>query len=217
MHLSKDSIISDVINSNPERILIFDRFGIEFLTDPNISILQASLDKKIDLNTLIVELEKFEDGIGLLHDWQNWSLDFLITYLLNNHHYKLKSALSSESINVKIKNITYELSIHLTKEEKMVFPYIRKIENIYNENLEFEYPNFGSIKKPIQVLKKEHRVLCDELKRIIIEDSDSGTDNLIHTIKNNFHIHVYLVENILFPRSITIEEKLIEKTINTQT
>lgn len=217
MHLSKDSIISDVINSNPERILIFDKFGIEFCNNSNISIIQASLEKNIDLNILIMELGKFEDGTGLLHDWQNWSLDFLITYLLNNHHYRLKSELSGELSSSKLFNFAYELTVHLMKEEKMVFPYIRKIEKIYNEDLEYEYPNFGSIKKPVQVLKKEHRAICDELKRILIEESDSENISLMNTIKNNFHIHVYLVESILFPRAIAIEEKLIEKNNNTQT
>ena len=45
---------------------------------------------------------------------------------------------------------------HMAKEEKMLFPYIKKMNIAYKNTLEMPVPPFGSVDNPIKVMESEH-------------------------------------------------------------
>lgn len=237
MHLTKDSIISEIIKGNPERALILDKYEIEFYNSADLSLTEVCKNKNIDLEFLIKELEKLEEGRSLLQNWENWSLDFLITYIVNNHNSHIRSILNRESTIVIVNHLRKKeipnpsiielfefLDIHLSKEEKMIFPYIKKLDLIYNNGLSFEYANFGSLINPVRVISKEHSEIC-RLIEMVTDDKNkfkyyasnemaSALSNILEDLKRDFHIHVYIEENLIFPRAIALEESLINNNFN---
>ena len=230
--VTKESKISDIIRENPERVLTLDKYGVKFYQNPGITLMEACTGKKIDLNHLINDLERLEKGASILINWENWSLDFMITYLENNHHANIRSLLGKDYViffikylqgkeneNKEIDELFSSINAHLKKEERMLFPYIKQIEIVYANGLEFEYANFGTLPNVLRVINKEHSQIC-----AYIDNVTTGIDRILDKaslevkksilkilegIKKDFHLHVYLEENVIFPKALTLEEELI--------
>jgi len=167
------------------------------------------------------------------HD--EWSLDFLCDYIISNHHAYLKKSilqilsnlkkLSREkgsvngSYRMKLKKLFDDIEIHMNKEEKLLFPYIKKLVNMDKRNEEYEIPPFGSVSDLIKVIEKEHRDEGKELGRLsrIWKENNSSmnhsepefaTAEMLEAMISDFIYHIHLENNILFPKSIILEKKL---------
>lgn len=98
---------------------------------------------------------------------QEWSLDFLADYIINNNHQYIKDttpdllALSDKvkwvhgehhpellEIDKTINGVAHELMTHLQKEEQMLFPAIKEMVKGKSSG---NYP-FASISHPIQMI-----------------------------------------------------------------
>lgn len=228
--INKDSIISEIIRGNPERALVLDNYGIEFYQKGNFSLGEACLEKNINLDNLLKDLEIMGEGSSVLNDWDSWSLDFLITYIENNHHSNIRNMLGLDSAivfakyfeelqnpNQSIIELFDYIIIHLRKEEKMLFPYIKQLEIIQKNGLRFEYANFGTLSNPLRVIKKEHLEICNSLDEIInsaeklfkIEVMKNKMESILESLRKDIHMHIYLLENIVFPRAVELEKNLI--------
>ena len=116
-------------------------------------------------------------------------------------------------------NIKDDLESHMQKEEKMLFPYIKKIVAIKKNHLEMNYPPFGNILNPITVMENEHEAAGIQLSEINIlsnnytppEDACTTFNVLYKELKefeDDLHIHVHLENNILFTKAIELERSL---------
>ncbi|HMS33428.1 MAG TPA: hemerythrin domain-containing protein [Ignavibacteria bacterium] len=165
----------------------------------------------------------------------DWSLDFLCDFIESNHHKYIRKIMPKIITAGKIFNddvlikvliqLNNDLEIHMQKEEKLLFPYIKNMNKILNEKALFETPPFGSIQNLIKVIEKEHDVadmylmkirnLC---KRNIAGNNDLRNKKLIceymTEFESDFHFHTYLENNILFPKAISLEKKLKKISIN---
>jgi regulator of cell morphogenesis and NO signaling len=180
--------------------------------------------------------------INAVH-FEQWDFSFLIDYILNNHHFYIKRTLpliehnlercintdpNRNNTNSEFSKIIYcftelsnELTTHLTKEEKMLFPYMKKMYIAEKNQLELPPPPFGSISKPVEVMEKEHNNISGLLNKIKnltnscnIAESSSETFRMLHQELTDFqediNIHFHLENHILFPDAIKLEEKLLK-------
>ncbi len=165
----------------------------------------------------------------------DWSLDFLCDFIESNHHKYIRKIMPkiitagkkyNDDVLIKVLiQLNKDLEIHMQKEEKLLFPYIKNMNKILNEKALFETPPFGSIQNLIKVIEKEHvaadvyltkiRNLC---KRNITGNNDLRNKKLIceymTEFESDFHFHIYLEKNILFPKAISLEKKLKKISIN---
>ena len=165
---------------------------------------------------------------------KDWRLNFLCDYIETNHHEYIRRVMPkilSTSKSLGRKNIieidTYkallqfsaDLEIHMQKEERLLFPYIRKINSIFDNKGEYEIPPFGSIANLIKVIEKEHRCVNENLLKIKkacgdfkIISNDEPEKNAFYELMDEFDIdfqmHIHFENDILFPRSVTLEKKL---------
>lgn len=124
---------------------------------------------------------------------------------------------------LKIRDITVtlgaELNTHMQKEEMMLFPYIGSLERALKAHRMAPFPTFGSVNNPIRTMMLEHDQANDMLKHIRSLSSNytppegacpsyiglyAGLENL----EKDFHVHIHLENNILFPRAIEMEEQV---------
>jgi len=170
----------------------------------------------------------------------DWSLDFLCDFIEINHHKYIRKIMpkilsagknnsgKKNNDDVFIKELTQlnnDLEIHMQKEEKLLFPYIKNMNNILKEKALFETPPFGSIQNLIKVIEKEHIASDMYLMKIknLCEKKITGNNDLrnkklicdyMTEFESDFHFHIYLENNILFPKAITLEKKLKKISIN---
>ena len=108
-----------------------------------------------------------------------------------------------------------ELTPHMSKEERVLFPAIRQMEQS-TEQHDF---HFGSVSNPIRVMEQEHEHAGDALSMIrsvcnefVIPPDACNTYRAmldgLRELEENMHQHVHKENNILFPRAIEREKSL---------
>jgi len=170
-----------------------------------------------------------------------WELDFLIDYIINNHHSYVKNSLSlideysskvskvhgvahPEVIHIDqiFKQVAQELTTHMYKEEMVLFPYIKQCVHSAKSNLEIPIPQFGTVLNPIHMMETEHELVGNMLKEIAqLSNQYKPPVDACNTFRalyakldefeKDLHIHVHLENNILFPKVTSLEISLTKK------
>ena len=170
----------------------------------------------------------------------DWSMDFLCDFIESNHHKYIRKIMpkilsagknnpgkkfNDDVLFKELNQLNNDLEIHMQKEEKLLFPYIKNMNKILNEKALFETPPFGSIQNLIKVIEKEHIAADMYLMKIknlcgrnITGNNDIKNKKLIcgymTEFESDFHFHIYLENNILFPKAISLEKKLKKISVN---
>ncbi len=116
--------------------------------------------------------------------------------------------------------VASELSSHMQKEEQILFPYMKSLVAAKNEKqVSFQPPFFGTAKNPIGMMEHEHQMVGDEFADIRRLSNDyeppAGACTTYRVLFANLkafdedlQLHVHLENNILFPKSIRLEEEV---------
>ena len=117
--------------------------------------------------------------------------------------------------------IQEELRPHMLKEERVLFPYVTRLESLVPEGALDASP-FGSIENPIAVMVAEHETVGEELVRLLRLAADynppEGACNTFRGLFHGFaelerelHEHIHVENNILFPRAQALEAQIIAR------
>lgn len=112
-----------------------------------------------------------------------------------------------------------ELTMHMQKEEIMLFPYIRKMEGAKREGTPVGRSPFGSVTNPIRMMVSEHETEGKRFDHISVSTGNylppadacatyKATLNQLNEFENDLHRHIHLENNILFPQAIELESEL---------
>ncbi|MGI9527823.1 MAG: iron-sulfur cluster repair di-iron protein [Weeksellaceae bacterium] len=171
-------------------------------------------------------------------DFKSWPLDLLADYIEKKHHryveeksqeiipflYKVSQVHGERhpellEIYQHFMASTQDLAAHLKKEELILFPYVRKVVKAQQGTTTLEQPHFGKAENPIEVMMGEHDVEGERFRKIAaLSDNYTPPADACSTYKVTFamlkefeddlHHHIHLENNILFPRTIALEEQL---------
>ena len=171
--------------------------------------------------------------------YNEWGLDFLADYIVNKHHSyvnknlpdirayadKVNRVHSSRhpelaKVHHMVEAVFAELSSHMMKEEKILFPYIKSLVNAKNNPGSFEQGHFGTVQNPIKMMENEHEAVgqnMEELRKITdnytLPQDACASYSLLYRMLDEFeddlHLHIHLENNILFPKAIELEKKLM--------
>jgi regulator of cell morphogenesis and NO signaling len=235
MNLSEKKV-ADVVASNIKTAHVFKKHGIDFCCGGGVSIEKACEKKNVDINTLLQDLQNIDSKVLPSQNFNNWELDFLVDYIVNTHHTYVVDALElieqyatkvakvhgdAEPAVVKIHElfqvVAQEMTTHMFKEEKILFPYIKNLVASQKQQAVWAAPHFVTVANPINMMEYEHETVGDLLKQIaVLSNNYTPPDWACNTFKalyskldefeQDLHIHVHLENNILFPKAIQIEK-----------
>jgi regulator of cell morphogenesis and NO signaling len=242
MLIQKESKIGEIVAENFRTAQVFEKYGIDFCCGGKKSVSEACGEKGINPDELTERLTKLAGNQNNIHnDYNAWELDFLIDYIINNHHSYVKRSLPviaghTEKVALKhganhpevikiselFSNIKAELEAHMQKEELMLFPYIKNLVEAKRKSIEIPLPPFGTIENPIKVMETEHDSAGNAIGEInslsssytLPEDACATFGVLYQELKDfedDLHTHIHLENNILFPKAIALEKKLTLK------
>jgi len=113
-----------------------------------------------------------------------------------------------------------ELEAHTQKEERILFPYVRQLEAVETRGGVLSDSPFGSVAAPIGCMEAEHVAAGEALARL--RELSGGFEppagacptfrGLYHglaELEADTHRHIHLENNLLFPRAIELERKLL--------
>ena len=113
-----------------------------------------------------------------------------------------------------------ELSLHMKKEEIILFPYIKEMENARRMNTQMHAISFDTVDDPIAMMMSEHDHEGVRFRRIA-ELSNNYTPpadgcntykvtySMLNDFEKDLHEHIHLENNILFPRAKQLEKQLM--------
>jgi regulator of cell morphogenesis and NO signaling len=171
-------------------------------------------------------------------DFRQWPLDLLTDYIEKKHHRYVEKQLpiikqylakissvhggrhpELHKIN-EIFNVSLgEFTKHMKKEELVLFPFIKKLVKAELNHGEIGETNFGSIENPIQSMMADHNDEGERFREIAALSNNytapadgcntyKVTFALLKEFEDDLHVHIHLENNILFPKSIELENKL---------
>ncbi len=234
-----EKTLAEIVTDNIRSAVVFEEFGLDFCCNGNRSLKSACADKNVDMQKVVNELTNLSnDGHGKENP-NDWQLDFLVDYIVNNHHQYVRRMIPVISLHTdKVASVhgnhhpetlqiadlflavRDELEGHMMKEERILFPQIKQMVLNQKENSQFFPPPFGTIKNPIRMMELEHTNAGDALSKIKkLSDGYTPPEDACNTFKalyselkefeEDLHKHIHLENNILFPKSIDLETELL--------
>jgi regulator of cell morphogenesis and NO signaling len=159
-------------------------------------------------------------------EWESATLTGLIEHILGTHHAYLRGALpklaeSAEAegpgaLRKTVLELKSELESHMWKEEMVLFPLIRVLEESRSSGKPAPPAHCGSVRNPISVMGQEHQAARQallEIRRLtrkyeIPAGASSQVQALVTGLREfdqDLQQHIHLEDDILFPRAIELE------------
>lgn len=236
----KEKTVASFVAENYKTADVFKKYHIDFCCGGNISLEAICSKNNINLEEISNDLDKiFNENISPDENYNSWSVGKLVYHILDNHHVYIRTSIPTiETYLLKLKKVHGEnhpeliqiqelfykmardLEQHLMKEENIIFPYALQLNSVNNSS-EVPKPFFGSIKNPINMMHFEHESAGNEAKLIrkltndFLPPEDACNTyrvafKKLEEFETDLFKHVHLENNILFPKIIDLESKIIK-------
>lgn len=224
---SIDTPIKEIVQIIPRSTDIFKHHSIDFCCGGNKPLKEALSNREVseeEIMGLLVQLHHSSSASSSEQDWSTGKLSDLIDHIIKHHHNYLKEELPQLSqlltrvrtvhgdnnpelieIHRLFHTLKTDLEDHTEKEEKIVFPTIRQLEQ--SNNADDALPTYDKIIE----LEKEHAGAGDILTKLRTLSSNyhppegACTTYLVSfrrlkALQEDLFDHIHLENNILFPR-----------------
>ena len=239
MSITTERTVRELALENPAATRVFEKLGIDYCCGGNKSLEQACLAANLPLDKVLDSLESATQSAQPVqkdHKWPSEMLADLAAYISNTHHKYTREEIARlgplfnkvcsvhgknhpELLRVRasFEGLAQELTMHMMKEENVLFPYIVRMEESVIEKVPVLPPFFGSVQNPVSMMEHEHESAGNAL-RAMREASSGYTPppdacisyqtlyNALREFEADMHQHIHLENNILFPRAIAMEK-----------
>jgi regulator of cell morphogenesis and NO signaling len=236
MKVNAEQKVGVVVAEDYRAADVFKKYGIDFCCGGGISIAEACKKNQVNTEILVGELirvlETSSDGS---FDHNKQSLGDLIEIIVNKHHAYVETNLpvlseylkkiyevhgqnhpELEEVLAEFLESSEELAKHMYKEENLLFPFIKQMEDSKQSKKPIEKPELAPV---IVEMLNEHENEGQRFARIqeITNDFQFPHDACntykvaFHKLKefqNDLHLHIHLENNILFPKAAQLEKEL---------
>ncbi len=228
--------VRDYAVENPNATRVFEKYGIDYCCGGHKSLTDACAAANVDVNDVLKGIEGSEPSTaGNTKDWRKESLTALVEHINSTHHVYVKEEVPRltqliakvvaahgtnhpELLTVQeiFSDLGQELSMHLMKEEQILFPYVAAAERSAKTGEPVPASCFGTVQNPVRMMMMEHDSAGVALKQLreLTSDYTVPADACIsyktlyqalQDFEKDLHQHIHLENNILFPRAIELE------------
>lgn len=238
MNTLREQTIGQTVKEDYRTAQVFQQYNIDFCCGGDRSIEEACKANSVDPREIFEALEQLDQSGPKDDNYDQWSLDFLMDYIVNNHHaftrnklreigvYANKVAKVHGDRHEELKEIYYEFTMmhteivtHLDKEEQILFPYIKHLVEAEQKGKTPQKPDFKEASNPIAMMEEEHDDAGASLAKIRKLSNDytlpadaCTTYQLLYqnleAFEKDLFKHVHLENNILFPKALRLENRL---------
>lgn len=231
--------IGEIVAIVPSAVSVFEQFRIDCYRSAaqplNDLCLAQGLSSEHVLCSVEEEAEAASSTDSTQKDWRHEPLSALIEHIIQRHHQftrevflKLQPVIDAllerhrrthaqvGKLRMDLQLVERELTLHLRKEEEMVFPHIRLLENGSAAEPSASL-FFRSVRRPVNtlmsVMSDEHELTDGLLAGIHeianamnIHDPEFGQlQQLLRALKRDLLVHSCLEDYVLFPRARKLE------------
>jgi len=239
MNVSGTKTVRELAVEIPNATRVFEKFGIDYCCGGKKSLEEACSAAELPVDEVLKALQASAVSSAPESALPSGSLAELIDHIVKTHHKftreeitRLK-ALLEKVCSVHGKNhpelpaireifvgLAQELTLHMMKEENVLFPYIIRMEQAVAQNDALLRPPFGTVQNPVRMMMQEHDGAGDALREIRAasrdftapEDACISYQTLYQALpafEAALHQHIHLENNMLFPRAVEMEESAL--------
>lgn len=242
MNITEQSIIGEIVAGDYRAAGIFETSGIDFCCNGNRTIAIACKQQNIEAGKLVDELQQVLDAPlsteDAVSDYKSWPLDLLADFIEKKHHRYVTTQIpvlqaflekinrvhgerhpELQEIKTLFDDCAGELTVHMKKEELMLFPFIRKMVKAKQAGNKGVMAPFGTVQNPIQMMMHDHDLEGGRFRRIkeLSNQYTAPEDGCntyraafatLQAFEDDLHLHIHLENNILFPKSIELEQSV---------
>lgn len=238
--------LAQIVNSNHRAASVFEKYHLDFCCKGKRSLEQACAEQQLSVSKVTEDLENvfIKDNNGVPIDFNKMDLIQLSDYIVHTHHAYVKNEMPQiqaylQKVSSKhgdrhpdlykifqiFNAVKEEMDGHMKKEELVLFPRIKELQKLANnENARLQL-NIGYLQSPITVMEQEHDHAGNLLNEIrILSNNYAPPQDACTTYRLCFaalkafeldlHQHVHLENNILFPKAIEILRGLQTTVLN---
>jgi regulator of cell morphogenesis and NO signaling len=236
--------IREIAVEAPLTAKVFEEFKIDYCCGGNVGFVDACKNAGIDPLTVLGKLEALTqrpEASEIIPE--RFSMTELSDYIVDTHHVYTREAierllplmdkvarkhgaLHPELAEVKenFDKLADELLVHMRKEEMVLFPFIKELDEASQSGRYAATPHFGTVQNPVRMMMFEHDTAGDILRKIRELTSDftlpegacpsygalyAGLEEL----ELDLHRHIHLENNVLFPKTVETEARHFDKLI----
>lgn len=238
MKATFEQTVREIAIEQPASVRVFESLGIDYCCGGQRSLREACERAGVSpdevLNRIFTAETEPSTATG---DWAHASVAELTRHIVDDHHgYIRRESPRLISLCVKVverhgaghpevksiqelfQALADELSLHMVKEETVLFPYLVQMEATLRDRRPVPPAMFGSIEMPISRMLADHDDVGTLTARIrsfssgfVAPDDACPTYRALYQGLENFerdlHQHIHLENNILFPRALEMERK----------
>ena len=231
--LNENNTVGEWVAADFRLASVFNRHGIDFCCGGGLPVQQACAEQGISLASVLQEAQLVRETPGIAEQYNQWPLDFLADYIVNQFHTYTRDMLGQivgyadavahahgaahrETVTIAalLPGLRDNMLVHLRDEEELLFPYIKQMAQG-----QASAPAFDSAQALITQLGGEHEEVgatLAELARLsegyTVPADGCNTYRALYGFLSEFDAttkkHVHLENNILFPKATGLEQAL---------
>ncbi|HQX95808.1 MAG TPA: iron-sulfur cluster repair di-iron protein [Chitinophagaceae bacterium] len=243
MNVLASKTLAQIVTNNHKAASIFEKHHLDFCCKGKRTLEQACSESDIKIEEVIEQLEKAGDTNDLKTNYNELSLAQLSEHIVSTHHNYVKNempALHGYLQKVASKHgdrhpemnkvfqifvaVKEEMEFHMQKEEMVLFPRIKDIENQIQEGKKVVVSS-SYLQSPINMMEEEHDHAGSMLAEIrnLTNNYNPPADACttyqlsfasLQAFELDLHRHVHLENNILFPKALKMFGSQINISLN---
>jgi regulator of cell morphogenesis and NO signaling len=238
MNLTTEKTVREIALESPATTRALEKLGIDYCCGGNQTLDQACRTANISIDEVLKALDDVQAGYQpgpSDHDWQTDSLTDLVGHINRTHHKYVREEIArlgplfQKGCSVHGQNhpellrmqntfsdLAQELTMHMMKEEMVLFPYVVRMEEAVIQREPVVPPPFGTVQNPVSMMMHEHdnagialRVLRQASNDYMPPPDACVSYQTLYRALADFeadlHQHIHLENNILFPKALAME------------
>lgn len=233
-----------LVRGHEGRAGVLARFGIDYCCGGDTPLDEACSRQGVSIEEVLRALDENDDSRAAADqiDWTCESMTRLADHIVSRHHAYLREVLprlgsvletvvakhAEKHSNLVELRAVYtamwnELLDHMMKEELVLFPFVRALDQALRTGQAAPRFHCGSVRAPIHAMEDEHRSAGEALLRMRElsfgfrppKDACNAYRVLmagLRELESDLHLHIHKENNILFPRAAQAEASLEEAT-----
>lgn len=227
----------EIAVENPAAVRVFENFGIDYCCGGKRSLQDACQSVNAPIHEVVQALDDLQpsDMPPEEQPWTTSTLAELTAHIVDRHHRYIRDrAPRIERLLQKVVDrhgeahpelariqetfldLSDELSVHMMKEERVLFPFLEEMEAAARAGRGAPPACFSSVELPISRMLADHDdagVLTAKIRELSggyrAPDGSCPTYRSLYQALEEFerdlHHHIHLENNILFPRAVEME------------
>ena len=236
MTLGTDKTVREYAVETPSATRVFEKLKIDYCCGGGRSLGDACAAAGVGVEEVVRLLEQANTFKGDTPEGlQSGTLAELIDHILDKHHAFTRDELDRISalaekvaskhganhpellrVRTLFGQLCDDLRPHMFKEEMILFPYVKQMEQSVAAGRPMPYAPFGTVGNPVRVMMSEHDTAGDILRELRATTADYAAPadacvsyqtlyRALEELEKDLHQHIHLENNILFPRAVKLE------------